>query len=76
MPTSLIEKFVSAKAPRDPRDKMPLEDVNLDADREATSLVSDHWPSRRHVAEILSPESINGAGAAESTGVPRFMGTC
>jgi hypothetical protein len=41
LPNSLLEVFIAAKAPRDPRDKTPLDQVNLspqfDADRVARS---------------------------------------
>ena len=38
LPNSLIEQFIAAKAPRDPRDKRPLEQLNLDPDRSLTRL--------------------------------------
>jgi hypothetical protein len=38
LPNSLIEQFIAAKAPRDPRDKRPLDQLNLDPDRSLTRL--------------------------------------
>ena len=38
LPNSLIEQFIAAKAPRDPRDKRPLDQVNLDPEREASKV--------------------------------------
>ena len=50
-----------------PAQKLQL--VSRGPDRMAAPLVSAHWHSRRRVKKILSPVSINGAAAAESTGV-------
>ncbi len=33
LPSTLIEQFIAAKAPRDPRDKKPLDQLNLDPER-------------------------------------------
>ncbi len=38
LPNSLIEQFIAAKAPRDPRDKRPLDQLNLDPERSLTRL--------------------------------------
>jgi hypothetical protein len=38
LPNSLIEQFIAAKAPRDPRDKRPLDQLNLDPERTLTRL--------------------------------------
>jgi hypothetical protein len=38
LPNSLIEQFIAAKAPRDPRDRRPLDQLNLDPDRSLTKL--------------------------------------
>ena len=42
LPTSLIEEFIAAKAPRDPRDARPLAEVNLHASFDVSSLISDY----------------------------------
>lgn len=41
LPSSLIETFISAKAPRDPRDQVPLEKVNLRVSGIAATLAFD-----------------------------------
>ncbi len=38
LPNSLLEQFIAAKAPRDPRDKRPLDQLNLDPERSLTRL--------------------------------------
>lgn len=38
LPNSLIEQFIAAKAPRDPRDKRPLEQLSLNPEAAATRL--------------------------------------
>jgi hypothetical protein len=40
LPNSLIETFIGAKAPRDPRDRRPLEQVNLNPEMDADRLAS------------------------------------
>ena len=42
LPTSFIERFISAKAPRDPRDKVPLEQLNIDLERSLGRIVEDY----------------------------------
>jgi hypothetical protein len=41
LPNTLIERFISARAPRDPRDRVPLEQVNLSAQAAAASVAGD-----------------------------------
>lgn len=41
LPNSLLEQFIAAKAPRDPRDKKPLEQLNLGPDGAATKVAED-----------------------------------
>lgn len=36
LPNSLLEQFIAAKAPRDPRDKKPLDQLSLEPERAAT----------------------------------------
>lgn len=40
LPNSVIERFIQARAPRDPRDREPLETVNLSVKRYASRLAS------------------------------------
>ena len=40
LPNSVIERFIQARAPRDPRDREPLETVNLSVRRHASRLAS------------------------------------
>ncbi len=40
LPNSVIETFIRAKAPKDPRDRRPLEEVNLSVNTYATSLMN------------------------------------
>ena len=42
LPSSFIERFISAKAPRDPRDKVPLEQLNIDLERSLGRIVEDY----------------------------------
>ncbi len=42
LPNSFIERFISAKAPRDPRDKVPLEQLNIDLERSLGRVVEDY----------------------------------
>ncbi len=42
LPVRLIEQFISAKAPRDPRDATPLDQLNLSASSDVASLISDY----------------------------------
>ena len=42
LPNSLIERFIAAKAPRDPRDKVPLEQLNVDLERSLARIVEDY----------------------------------
>lgn len=42
LPVRVIERFVSAKAPRDPRDAIPLEQVNLRPSSDVNRLISDY----------------------------------
>jgi hypothetical protein len=42
LPNSIIETFIRARAPRDPRDRMPLEEVNLNVTGPAARLVSSY----------------------------------
>ena len=41
-PNNLIETFIRARAPQDPRDRQPLETVNLSVSRYAKSIASDY----------------------------------
>lgn len=41
LPHSLLERFIAARAPRDPRDRIPLEQVNLSVVSTASMLASD-----------------------------------
>ena len=41
LPNSIIEGFIRAKAPRDPRDKQPLKEVNLSVDITASRLTNE-----------------------------------
>ena len=38
LPNSLIEQFIAAKAPRDPKDKRPLDQLSLEPERAATRI--------------------------------------
>lgn len=40
LPNSIIERFIAAKAPRDPRDRIPLEQVNLNAQAISSSVAN------------------------------------
>jgi hypothetical protein len=42
LPNSIIETFIRAKAPRDPRDRIPLEEVNLSVTAPAARLAAAH----------------------------------
>jgi hypothetical protein len=42
LPNSLIETFIRAKAPRDPRDRIPLEEVNLSVNAPAARIAAAH----------------------------------
>jgi hypothetical protein len=42
LPNSFIERFIAAKAPRDPRDKVPLEQLNVDLERSLARIVEDY----------------------------------
>lgn len=42
LPNSLMEQFIAAKSPRDPRDRVPLEQVNLNV-RGTASLISSRF---------------------------------
>ncbi|MCA9177100.1 MAG: zinc-dependent metalloprotease [Planctomycetales bacterium] len=42
LPARVIEDFISAKAPRDPRDAIPLSQVNLQVGFEVSGIVSDY----------------------------------
>ena len=42
LPSSFIERFISAKAPRDPRDQVPLEQLNIDLERSLGRIVEDY----------------------------------
>ncbi len=42
LPHSLLEQFIAAKAPRDPRDKRPLEQLSLDPER-ASGRIADAY---------------------------------
>ncbi len=41
LPHSLIERFIAARAPRDPRDRIPLQQVNLSVTATAASIAND-----------------------------------
>ncbi len=40
LPNSLVEQFIAAKAPRDPRDRVPLEQINLNVKGAASRIAS------------------------------------
>ncbi len=40
LPNSIIEQFIAAKAPRDPRDRIPLAQVNLSAQSSSSSIAN------------------------------------
>jgi hypothetical protein len=42
LPNRIIETFIRAKAPRDPRDRIPLEEVNLGVTGPAATLAASH----------------------------------
>jgi hypothetical protein len=42
LPNNLIESFIAAKSPRDPRDRKPLDQLSLFPERAATAVASDY----------------------------------
>jgi hypothetical protein len=60
LPHALIERFIAARAPRDPRDAFPVESVNLSVTATATQLAShlaDAWQWFQANARSLAVEN-------------------
>ncbi|MEI8313610.1 MAG: zinc-dependent metalloprotease, partial [Verrucomicrobiota bacterium] len=70
LPNSIIEQFIAAKSPRDPRDRIPLAQVKFSSEVRCSSENSRKTSFIRFVANLRTLPAISGSKPAEASPKP------